>query len=98
MGKTASNFRATRNYSSGDLCLYGGVLYIFTSAHSAGAWTGNDAAAYDKNVESEVTRIISGTDAAKKATEYAGTVVFAPEQISGPRYKYVLTDAPDPRD
>lgn len=36
-------FDATANYSDGDCVIYSGKLYKFDSAHSAGAWTGEDA-------------------------------------------------------
>lgn len=98
MGREARDFSTTRAYAAGDLVMYGGVLYRFTASHSAGAWTGSDAAAVDQSVEQELTRIMAGADNARKATAYAGTVVFAPSQISGTRYKYVFTNADDPRD
>ena len=47
--------------------------------------------------EQEITRIITGTNSAEKASDYADTVVFEPTLIEGTRYKYVLTNAPDPR-
>ncbi len=39
----ASNFSESASYAVGDLVLYGGYLYKFTSAHSAGTWIGTDA-------------------------------------------------------
>ena len=98
MGREARAFSSSRAYAAGDLVLYGGVLYQFTSAHSAGAWTGSDAAAVDSTEEQEITRILAGMDNAERATEYAGTIVFAPSQIKETRYKYVLTNAADPRE
>lgn len=97
MGQEARNFSNTKAYAAGDLVLYDGVLYRFTTAHSAGAWTGSDAAKVDSSFEQELTRILAGADRAERATAYVGTVVFAPSQITGTRYKYVLTNAPDPR-
>lgn len=35
-------FSASEDYAAGDAVLYDGVLYIFTSTHLAGAWTGSD--------------------------------------------------------
>ena len=55
----------------------------------------------DENVdytkESQLTRILTGMNTATKAADYADTVKFTPEQIEGTRYKYILTNAPDPR-
>ena len=48
--------------------------------------------------EQEITRIITGDNSAKKASDYADTVVFEPAEIESTRYKYILTNAPDPRD
>ena len=45
----------------------------------------------------EVTRILNGMDSAEKAADYADTVIFEPVAITGTRYKYTLTNAPDPR-
>ena len=39
----AANFSVSTSYAVGDLVLYDGYLYKFTSAHSAGAWIGTDA-------------------------------------------------------
>ncbi len=39
----AANFSASTSYDVGDLVLYEGYLYKFTSEHSAGAWIGTDA-------------------------------------------------------
>lgn len=41
----ASDFDATANYAKGDYTIKEGVLYRFTSAHSAGAWDANDVTA-----------------------------------------------------
>ena len=98
MGQEAREFSSSQAYAAGDIVLYGGVLYKFTATHSAGAWTGSDAAKVDDSTEQDVTRIVAGAYNAQMATEYAGTVVFAPTMIEGTRYKYVLTDAPDPRE
>lgn len=38
-------FSATTNYVVGDRVSYNGVVYVFTSAHSAGAWAAGDVAA-----------------------------------------------------
>ena len=98
MGQEARTFSSSKAYASGDLVMYGGVLYKFTAAHSAGAWTGSDASAVDSDTEQELTRIIAGADNAEKATAYAATVIFEPAQIVENRYKYVLTNAADPRE
>ena len=39
----ASPFSSSTNYLKGDYTVQNGVLYRFTSDHSAGAWTGSDA-------------------------------------------------------
>ena len=46
----------------------------------------------------ELTRILTGMNSATEAADYAATIVFEPEQISGTRYKYILTNAADPRE
>ena len=94
----AAEFSTSTAYAVNDLVLYGGVLYKFTSAHTAGAWNSSQVTAVDSSTEQQITRILAGMDNAEKATEYAGTVVFEPDQIVGTRYKYVFTDAPDPRE
>ena len=38
----ADPFSATTAYAAGDVVTYGNHLYIFSSSHSAGAWTGSD--------------------------------------------------------
>lgn len=42
----ATAFDAAASYSAGDVVAYDGVVYVFTAAHSAGAWTGSDASVY----------------------------------------------------
>ena len=84
-------------YAINDLVLYGGILYKFTSAHTAGAWNSSQVTAVDDQKEEQITRILAGMDNAEQAADYGDTVVFAPAQITGTRYKYVLTNAPDPR-
>ena len=91
-------FSALVNYAKDDLTMYGGKLYRFTSAHNAGAWTGSDVEEVDHSKEADITRILSGMDNAEKATAYAGTVKFIPAIVAGTRNKYILTDAPDPRE
>ena len=41
---TAEAFDSTVAYAVGDSVVYGGMVYKFTAAHSAGAWVGTDAA------------------------------------------------------
>ena len=41
----ATEFSTSTAYAVGDYVIYEGVLYRFTSAHAAGAWTGSDAVA-----------------------------------------------------
>ena len=52
----------------------------------------------DYTEQQNLTRILSGMDNADKASDYADTVVFSPSLIEGTRYKYVLTNARDPRE
>ncbi len=40
---SATAFSATSAYAAGDTVIQGGGVYVFTSAHAAGAWTGADA-------------------------------------------------------
>ena len=93
----ATEFLTSATYAVNDLVLYGGVLYKFTSAHTAGAWNSSQVTEIDSSEEQQITRILAGMDNADKAADYVDTVVFAPEQIEGTRYKYVLTNAQDPR-
>ena len=51
----------------------------------------------DYTEQQNLTRILAGMDNAEAASDYADTIVFAPNQITGTRYKYILTNAPDPR-
>ena len=97
MENTAERFKTTVNYAAGDLCLYNGRLYIFTSSHSAGAWDEDDVKAYDRNIENDITRIISGYENAVNAAGFVNTVVYEMSQMTGTRYKLVATNAPDPR-
>lgn len=43
-------FSATETYAAGDRVTYSSAAYEFTSAHSAGAWTGSDATAIYSNI------------------------------------------------
>jgi len=95
--KVATEFSTSVAYAVDDLVLYGGNLYKFTSEHAAGAWNSSQVSAVDNSEEQQITRILAGMDNAEKASDYADTVVFAPTQMTGTRYKYMLTNAPDPR-
>lgn len=44
-GMIAPPFSASMAYAAGDIVTYGDVVYKFTAAHPAGAWTGSDATA-----------------------------------------------------
>ena len=98
MGKEARTFYTVKNYAVNDLVLYGGVLYRFISAHSAGAWNPSHVTEVDDDEEQLITRIVGGASNAERATAYAGTVIFEPTQITENRYKYIFTNAADPRD
>ena len=52
----------------------------------------------DYTEQRNLTRILAGMDNATEAADYADTIVFSPVQITGTRYKYTLTNAPDPRE
>lgn len=39
---SAAAFDSTKAYAAGDVCTYNDILYQFTAAHAAGAWTGKD--------------------------------------------------------
>lgn len=97
MGRTAEAFSTSKNYAKDDLVIYDSILYIFTAAHDAGAWIGTDAAKVDTDTERELTKVLAVYDNAIKEAAFVDTVVFEPSQITGDRYKYVLTNARDPR-
>jgi hypothetical protein len=42
--------------------------------------------------QQEVTRVITGMNSAQTASDYADSIEFEPEQITGTRYRYILTD------
>lgn len=92
MGKTASVFSTGTSYAIGDLTMYNGILYVFTSAHS-GAWDDDDAKMYDDTTMFDINRILEGYQNAQAAVAQAASVVFEPENITGERYKYKLTNA-----
>lgn len=97
MANEAREFSTGTNYAAGDLAIYNGVLYRFTAAHSAGAWDPSDAARVDNSAEQQIAELLSAYDAAMKGKAYVDTAVFAPALISGTRYRYIFTNAPDPR-
>lgn len=45
VGSIAETFSSSKAYAAGDYVLKDSVLYRFTAAHAAGAWTGSDATA-----------------------------------------------------
>lgn len=96
MGKEARKFSGLTAYAAGDLCLYGGALYAFTTAHQ-GAWNASHVKMVDDNYGAKISRIIFGAEAATKATQYANTIEMEMTLITGTRYKYTLTNAADPR-
>lgn len=97
MSNSAADFSTSTAYTAGDLCLYGGKLYIFTSSHSAGAWDDDDAEAYDKSLEGDINRVLAGYNNAMNAAGFVDTVVFGMSQVTGTRYKFTATNAADPR-
>ena len=93
MNSTAEKFSSSRSYVIGDLCLYNGFLYIFTSMHSAGSWNSSDVKAYDDSTEEEIEIILAGYKRVLNDVAFANAAVFDVSQIEGTRYKYVLTNA-----
>ena len=49
----AETFSSEQSYTMGEHVIYNGVLYIFTAAHAAGAWTGLDVETVDLATEIE---------------------------------------------
>ena len=98
MGKQAEQFSTSKTYAVGDVCLYGELLYRFTSAHT-GAWNSSHAVPVDNRRERQITRVVAGYDNTLEAVAYAQTIVFEPQLITGTdnRYRYILTNAEDPR-
>ena len=62
----AAEFDTATNYAIGDMCVYQGDLYKFTSAHTAGAWASGDVA------QTTVDDLIDALDA--RITALSGTV------------------------
>lgn len=97
MSNSAADFSTSTAYTAGDLCLYEGKLYIFTSSHSAGAWDDGDVEAFDRSLEKDINRVIAGYNNALNAAGFVDTVVFGMAQVTGTRYKFTATNAADPR-
>lgn len=93
----AREFSTSQAYAVGDLVIYGGRLYKFIAQHSAGAWNSAQATEVDDVLEQDLSRIFTAMDNAEKASDFANTVIFEPVNITGNRYKFELTNAPDPR-
>lgn len=93
----ARNFDPAATYSSGDLCLYKGYLYKFTSPHT-GEWNSADVSLYDTVSINEIIEMITGDENYSVEAAYAATIVFDVEQIRETRYAYVFTNAADPRE
>ena len=54
------DFVTNKSYAVGELCLYQGLEYRFTSAHSAGAWNSSQVASTGYSVFSESTSYSAG--------------------------------------
>ena len=67
----ATEFSTNISYSVNDLVLYKGILYKFTSAHTAGTWDPSQVTTVDNSKEAQITRILTGMDNAEKAADYA---------------------------
>lgn len=70
----APSFSTSTAYDEGDVVTYNGALYIFDTAHAAGAWTGADA--HETNIM-EVLAMAAG------ATEKPTTIISAPIYVGG---------------
>lgn len=81
----APEFSVSTSYTTGQYVYKNGVLYKFTSDHTAGAWTGTDADAVTVGGEVEGVKTTANDTASKVAditeSEYADTVIF--EKTSG---------------
>lgn len=88
-------FSTSKAYAVGDTCIYNGKLYVFTSAHSAGAWNNAHAS------ESDPYHFMRGTNANTRSTMYnslsKGTEITDKAGVSvsnsdGTCYAYILID------
>lgn len=70
----ATAFSATEAYAAGDIVIYSGGLYRFTTAHPAGAWTGTDV---DEIGEAEDTDFLKLNDGWIKQISKGGHVLDA---------------------
>ena len=61
MAAVAPTFSTSTPYAAGQYVWYDGTLYRFTSAHSAGSWTGTDATVASLGVDLSQYITISGT-------------------------------------
>ena len=64
-------FNIATAYTKGDMVYYNNDLYVFTSNHSAGAWTGNDVV--QTKVSTELASLKSGLIS---VTEQANKTVY----------------------
>lgn len=62
----ADDFSTSKAYSAGDYVLYSGSLYVFTSAHAAGAWNASHVSA---------VKLANETSALKSAITYGGLLL-----------------------
>lgn len=69
----APAFSTSTSYNEGAVVTYNGALYIFDSAHAAGAWTGADAH------EVTIMEVLSTMSSSEKPT----TILSAPIYIGG---------------
>ena len=53
-------FSATTVYAKGDKVVYDGKLYVFTTAHAAGVWTGTDAEEFGTQGDADFLKINDG--------------------------------------
>lgn len=73
LASLAPAFSTSTAYSEGDVVTYGGKLYIFDTAHAAGAWTGADVH------ETTILEALSTMSSSEKPT----TILSAPIYVGG---------------
>ena len=79
----AGTFSSASAYSAGDYVIYNDLLYVFTSDHAAGSWTGTDAAQVKVGTELSALKEDIKDNYAKNDGYYDGMTVGNAEQIVG---------------
>lgn len=88
-------FNTATAYTKGDMVYYNNDLYVFTSNHSAGAWTGNDVV--QTKVSTEISSLKSGLTNIESAVDVSNATLSFNRDISGNVYtaNILLGDAGD---